>query len=127
MVKPGKLTEMWKTLEICVENDLIIIMQAANTGLTGGSTPFGEDYDRPIVIINTMRMSDIHLINDGNQIIGFSGSTLYDLEKKLKPLKKEPSPNDTKASRGIVKTPKNNPIPLIVSLTATDFNPPKIA
>ena len=90
VVKPGKPTEMWKTLEICVENDLIIIMQAANTGLTGGSTPFGEDYDRPIVIINTMRMSDIHLINDGNQIIGFSGSTLYDLEKKLKPLKKEP-------------------------------------
>ena len=90
VVKPGKLTQMWKTLEICVENDLIIIMQAANTGLTGGSTPFGEDYDRPIVIINTMRMSDIHLINDGNQIIGFSGSTLYDLEKKLKPLKKEP-------------------------------------
>ena len=90
VVKPGKLTEMWKTLEVCVENDLIIIMQAANTGLTGGSTPFGEDYDRPIVIINTMRMSDIHLINDGNQIIGFSGSTLYDLEKKLKPLKKEP-------------------------------------
>ena len=90
VVKPGKLTEMWKTLEICVENDLIIIMQAANTGLTGGSTPFGHDYDRQIVIINTMRMSDIHLINDGNQIIGFSGSTLYDLEKKLKPLKKEP-------------------------------------
>ena len=90
VVKPGKPTEMWKTLEICVENDLIIIMQAANTGLTGGSTPFGHDYDRPIVIINTMRMSDIHLINDGNQIIGFSGSTLYDLEKKLKPLKKEP-------------------------------------
>ena len=90
VVKPGKLTEMWKTLEICVENDLIIIMQAANTGLTGGSTPFGEDYDRPVVIINTMRMSDIHLINDGNQIIGFSGSTLYELEKKLKPLKKEP-------------------------------------
>ena len=90
VVKPGKLTEMWKTLEFCVENDLIIIMQAANTGLTGGSTPFGHDYDRQIVIINTMRMSDIHLINDGNQIIGFSGSTLYDLEKKLKPLKKEP-------------------------------------
>ncbi len=90
VVKPGKLTQMWKTLEICVENDSIIIMQAANTGLTGGSTPFGEDYDRPIIIINTMRMSDIHLINDGNQIIGFSGSTLYDLEKKLKPLKKEP-------------------------------------
>ena len=37
--------------------DIIIIMQAANTGLTGGSTPFGDDYDRPILIINTRRIS----------------------------------------------------------------------
>jgi D-lactate dehydrogenase (quinone) len=28
----------------------IIIMQAANPGLTGGSTPEGSDYDRDIVI-----------------------------------------------------------------------------
>ena len=90
VVKPGKLIEMWKTLELCVKNDIIIIMQAANTGLTGGSTPYGDGYDRPVLIINTMRMDDIHIINDGNQIIGLSGSTLYDLEKKLKPIGKEP-------------------------------------
>ena len=90
VVKPGKLIEMWKALELCVKNDIIIIMQAANTGLTGGSTPYGDGYDRPVVIINTMRMDDIHVINDGNQIIGLSGSTLYDLEKKLKPIGKEP-------------------------------------
>ena len=90
VVKPGKLIEMWKTLELCVKNDIIIIMQAANTGLTGGSTPYGDGYDRSVVIINTMRMDDIHIINDGNQIIGLSGSTLYDLEKKLKPIGKEP-------------------------------------
>ena len=90
VVKPGKLIEMWKTLELCVKKDIIIIMQAANTGLTGGSTPYGDGYDRPVVIINTMRMDDIHIINDGNQIIGLSGSTLYDLEKKLKPIGKEP-------------------------------------
>ncbi len=90
VVKPGKLIEMWKTLELCVKNDIIIIMQAANTGLTGGSTPYGDGYDRPVVIINTMRMDDIHIINNGNQIIGLSGSTLYDLEKKLKPIGKEP-------------------------------------
>ena len=35
------------------ENELIILMQAANTGLTGGSTPNGNDYDRQIIIINT--------------------------------------------------------------------------
>jgi len=90
VVKPGKLIEMWNALELCVKNDIIIIMQAANTGLTGGSTPYGDGYDRPVVIINTMRMDDIHIINDGNQIIGLSGSTLYNLEKKLKPIGKEP-------------------------------------
>ena len=90
VIKPGKLIEMWKALELCVKNEIIIIMQAANTGLTGGSTPYGDGYDRPVVIINTMRMDDIHIINDGNQIIGLSGSTLYDLEKKLKPIGKEP-------------------------------------
>ena len=78
------------SLKICVDNEVIIIMQAANTGLTGGSTPYGNNYDRPIVIINTMRISDIHIINEGKQIIGLSGSTLYDLEKKLEPLKREP-------------------------------------
>ena len=50
-------------------------MQAANTGLTGGSTPYGNDYDRPVVIINTMRIDDIHLIDNGKQIIGLAGST----------------------------------------------------
>ena len=85
VLKPSKLTQIWKILEICVESDLIVIMQAANTGLTGGSTPFGSDYDRPIVIINTMRIKDIHIIKEGSQIVGLTGSTLYGLERKLKP------------------------------------------
>jgi D-lactate dehydrogenase len=90
VVKPGTLLEIWKILKICVKADVIVIMQAANTGLTGGSTPYGNDYDRPIVIINTMRIDNIHVINEGKQIIGLAGSTLYDLEKKLKPFKREP-------------------------------------
>ena len=90
VAKPGKLIDMWKVLEVCVRENLIVIMQAANTGLTGGSTPFGSGYDRPILIINTMRIDDIQIINNGNQIIGLAGSTLYDLEKKLKPYGKEP-------------------------------------
>ena len=40
-------------------------MQAANTGLTGGSTPYGYDYDRPILVVNTMLIDDIHIIDDG--------------------------------------------------------------
>ena len=90
VVKPGTLLELWKLLQICVSENFIVIMQAANTGLTGGSTPFGDDYDRPIVIINTMRISTIHVINQGQQIIGLSGSTLFGLEHTLKPYGREP-------------------------------------
>ena len=90
VASPGSLLEIWKLLEVCVLNDIIVLMQAANTGLTGGSTPHGNDYDRPIVIINTMRIKDIHLIDHGKQIIGLAGSTLFDLEKKLLPLGREP-------------------------------------
>ena len=90
VAKPKSLIEIWRILEICIRDNIIIIMQAANTGLTGGSTPYGDDYDRQILIINTMRINDIHIINEGKQIIGLSGSTLYNLEKKLKPYGREP-------------------------------------
>jgi len=90
VLKPGNLLELWKLVEICVLNDFIIIMQAANTGLTGGSTPNGNDYDRPVIIINTLRINDIQIINNAKQIVALSGSTLYDLEKKLKPFNRDP-------------------------------------
>ena len=32
-------------------------MQAANTGLTGGSTPDGDDYDRGIVLVLDHRLA----------------------------------------------------------------------
>jgi len=90
VAKPGTLLEIWKILQICVQADVIVIMQAANTGLTGGSTPDGDDYDRPIVIISTMRIDVIQIIDQGKQIIGFSGSTLFGLENKLAPYGREP-------------------------------------
>lgn len=53
VVFPGSLLELWRVLNACVNADKIILMQAANTGLTEGSTPNGNDYDRDIVIIST--------------------------------------------------------------------------
>src|SRR5215470_8783566 len=55
VVRPGTLVEQWRVLKACVAARKAVIMQAANTGLTGGSTPDGDDYDRGIVLINTMR------------------------------------------------------------------------
>ncbi|WP_425271828.1 D-lactate dehydrogenase [Rodentibacter mrazii] len=90
VVKPATLLEFWQVLKVCVEQDVIIINQAANTGLTGGSTPNGNDYDREIVIINAMRINGIQLINDASQVVCLPGSTLNDLENKLKSHGREP-------------------------------------
>ena len=83
VAKPGALLEIWQILQICVKADIIVIMQAANTGLTGGSTPDGNDYDRPIVIISTMRINEIQIINEGKQIIGFSSYVPLNYQKNL--------------------------------------------
>ena len=90
VLKPGTLVELWNSLELCVEFDVIVVMQAANTGLTGGSTPSGDDYDRDVVVINTMRIDSIQIIDEGRQIIGLPGSTLFGLEDKLAPFGREP-------------------------------------
>lgn len=87
---PQTLLACWQLLEVCVEANCIIIMQAAKTGLTEGSTPNGDDYDRPVVIINTLAMDDIILLNEGKHIISFPGATLHKLESMLKPLKRAP-------------------------------------
>ena len=90
VVRPATLLEFWQILKACVEQDVIVINQAANTGLTGGSTPNGNDYDRDIVIINAMRIDGIQLINHASQVVCLPGSTLNELENKLKPHGREP-------------------------------------
>ncbi|EBS7635486.1 D-lactate dehydrogenase [Salmonella enterica] len=90
VVFPGSLLELWRVLNACVNADKIILMQAANTGLTEGSTPNGNDYDRDIVIISTQRLDKLHLLDSGQQVLAWPGTTLYSLEKALKPLGREP-------------------------------------
>lgn len=89
VVRPGSLIEQWRVFRACVRADHIVIVQAANTGLTGGSTPFGS-YDRPVVLINTLRIKGIHLLRDGQQAVCLSGATLHELERMLAPLGREP-------------------------------------
>ncbi|WP_428062495.1 D-lactate dehydrogenase [Brevundimonas sp.] len=90
VVRPGSLVEQWRAFQACVEAGRIVIMQAANTGLTGGSTPDGNDYDRPVVVISTLRMTAVHLIEGGRQVICLPGASLDQLERMLKPLGREP-------------------------------------
>ncbi len=90
VVRPSSLVEQWRVLQACVAANKIVIMQSANTGLTGGSTPDGDDYDRGVVIINTLRIAGLHLIDGGRQVVCLPGTTLFHLEKALRPLGREP-------------------------------------
>lgn len=90
VVQPATLLEQWQVVKAAVEADRIVIMQAANTGLTGGSTPDGADYDREIVLISTLRIADVQVINDGKQVVCLPGATLDRLERTLAPLGREP-------------------------------------
>lgn len=89
VVQPGSLLEQWQVLQACVAADKIVILQAANTGLTEGSTPKGR-YDRDVVLINTQRMDRLQSLDAGRQVLAMPGSTLFALEKMLKPLGRQP-------------------------------------
>lgn len=89
VVRPGSLVEQWRVFQACVAADHIVIAQAANTGLTGGSTPNGE-YDRPVVIISTPRIKGIYPILAGQQVVCLAGATLHELERELARIDREP-------------------------------------
>ncbi len=84
------LLEQWHVLQVCVDARCAIIMQAAKTGLTEGSCPSGDDYGRPVVIINTTRLKGIHLLAGGRQVLAMPGATLHELETLLRPLGRAP-------------------------------------
>lgn len=90
VVRPGTLLEMWRALQAAVQGGAAVILQAANTGLTGGSTPDGDDYGRPVVLINTLRLTGVQLLNNGEQVLCLPGATLDRLEQLLAPLGREP-------------------------------------
>ena len=87
---PQTLMQLWQVLQACVACDTIILMQAANTGVTGGSTPDGADYERDVVIVSTRRLKGVQVIDQARQVLAFPGSTLTELEKALLPHGKEP-------------------------------------
>ena len=90
VVLPQTLLQLWQVLQICCASNAIVLMQAANTGVTGGSTPDGNDYDREVVIVSTRRLKGVQVIDQARQVIAFPGATLTELENILAPLGREP-------------------------------------
>jgi D-lactate dehydrogenase (quinone) len=90
VVRPGSLIELWRVTQAVVEAGAILIPQASNTGLTGGSTPDGAGYDRPVVLVSMLRIAGVHLVQGGAQVVCLPGATLNALERTLAPLGREP-------------------------------------
>lgn len=86
---PGTLVEFWRCLKVAIANNVAVIVQGANTGLTEGSTP-SSGYDREITVISTRRLQKIVYLEKTQQVICMAGSTLYDLETLLASKHKEP-------------------------------------
>ncbi|CCQ10021.1 D-Lactate dehydrogenase [Pseudoalteromonas luteoviolacea B = ATCC 29581] len=89
VLKPKTLVALWQSLELLVHSNLTITMQAANTGLTGGSVP-NQECDRDAVVISTLALDQIHLLSEHDQFIAFPGATLHSLENLLDPAGREP-------------------------------------
>ncbi|MEM7708722.1 MAG: D-lactate dehydrogenase [Pseudomonadota bacterium] len=89
VVRPGSLLELWRILKVCIGADCVLVMQAANTGLTGGSTPI-ELPNRRSVIINTRRLNQIRYLRAAQQVLALPGATLFDVERDLQKLGRSP-------------------------------------
>lgn len=91
VVFPTKLQEMWDALQLAVDANCAIIVQASKTGLTEGSAPSGfEEYDREVVIINTSKLKKIYLLDGGKQVLALAGATLHELTNELKKVNRAP-------------------------------------
>jgi len=56
VVRPGSLLELWRVLGVCIAARKVVILQAANTGLTGGSTlGFLEDIQDGLCDVERVR------------------------------------------------------------------------
>lgn len=90
VVRPRSLVQLWRALKLCADFDAIVVMQAANTGLTGGSTPDAAGYDRTVVVVSTLAIRGVHVLGDGLQTVCLPGTTLVELEAALAPFGRDP-------------------------------------
>lgn len=90
VIFPETLLQQWHILQHCVDSGCVIIMQGAKTGLTEGSCPSGSGYDRPVIIINSRRLTKLMLLDGGKQVLALPGASLHQLENLLRPLGRAP-------------------------------------
>jgi D-lactate dehydrogenase len=91
VVSPATVEHALEALQACVDADVCVIPQGANTGLTGGSVPRapGTGLDRPTVVINMRQLSSIIPIDGGKRMVCLGGAGIYDVLSEAKALGRE--------------------------------------
>jgi len=60
IVRPGSTDEVSAVVRWCSDNDVVIVTQGGNTGLSGGQIPMN---DKPTVVISLHRMNTIEAVD----------------------------------------------------------------
>ena len=91
VVKPCTIEQALKVLQECVDADVCVLPQGANTGLTGGSVPrgAGSSLNRPTVVINMEQLASIMPIDNGERIVCLAGAGIYDVLLRAESLGRE--------------------------------------
>jgi len=81
--RPSYLQEAVDVLQYCVDNNLAVITQGANTGLTGGSVP-RPDIDRSCVVLNMRNLKTITPVgsDDDSKLVCLPGAGILDLSNQ---------------------------------------------
>uniref|UniRef100_A0A0G4H3Q1 FAD-binding PCMH-type domain-containing protein n=1 Tax=Chromera velia CCMP2878 TaxID=1169474 RepID=A0A0G4H3Q1_9ALVE len=82
--KPSTLTEAAVALSACAKAGVAVLLQGANTGLTGGSVPNGETDERMRVVLNLRRLSESAQVDGGQRVLCHAGMGITSLAKVRK-------------------------------------------
>ena len=81
IVRPTTLAQVPQIVQAAIEANCTIIVQGANTGLTGSSVPNEtEKDDRPTVIISMKHLTCIQPVDDGTKVLCYAGVGLGSLQ-----------------------------------------------
>jgi len=82
IVRPTKLQQIPRILQAAVDNGCVVVVQGANTGLTGASVPRSSEKgdSRPTVLISTKHLDTILPIDDGKKVLCLAGVGLASLQ-----------------------------------------------
>ena len=83
IVQPHKFKEVVEVVQAAVDAGCVLLVQGANTGLTGGSVPRPVADGRPTIVLSMKALDTIVPIDQGNRVLCLAGVGLASLHNFL--------------------------------------------